>query len=246
MLELGREPQLTAATASVKHLHLFPSVAFPPPPSASPWFLFLEVLACWQGPCLPTAAYLHVRLLDGSSFLESRGGSPLSGGTRVGLMSPAEVKNLFFRLMSSGRNGGGGRQEGSAVSEGEPSPMTLTAALAPTVIPYQHGRGARGAAGTAWLCMGSCLRGRELGGRDVTVPGNCVSSQQSRISLGPLAVPSMAPWPSVGVMALDGAATQPPSLAESGFLAEVLGEPSQHRQAAASCHFCTEGADPLC
>lgn len=125
-----------------------------------------------------------------ASFLESRGGSPLDGGTRIGPMSPAEVKNLFFRLMSSGRNGGGGRQEGSPVSEGEPlpSPVTLTAApasVAPTVIPYQHGRGARGLlahAGEVLLCMASCLRGRELEGRDVTVPGECVSSQQSRIS----------------------------------------------------------------
>lgn len=65
-------------------------------------------------------------------------------------------------------------------------------------------------------------------------------------SLGSLAVPCMAPWPFVRVMALAGAAIQPPSLAESGFLAEVLGQPSQHRQAAASSRFCTEGAYALC
>lgn len=77
-------------------------------------------------------------------------------------MSPAEVKNLFFRLMSSGRNGGGGRQEGSAVSEGEPlpSPMTLTVALASTAIPYQRSRGAPGLlahVAEVRLCMGACV-----------------------------------------------------------------------------------------
>lgn len=48
-----------------------------------------------------------------------------------------------------------------------------------------------------------------------------------------------------GVMALAGAAIQPPSLAESGFLAEALGQPSQHRQGAASSQFCDEQADSL-
>ena len=48
-----------------------------------------------------------------------------------------------------------------------------------------------------------------------------------------------------GVTALAGATIQPPSLAESGFLAEVLGQPSQHRQAAASSWFRGKRADPL-
>lgn len=73
-----------------------------------------------------------------------------------------------------------------------------------------------------------------------------VSAPNRAGSLGPLAVPSMAPWPSVREMALAGSAIQPPSLAESGFLAEVLGQPSQHTRAAASPQFCTEGADQLC
>lgn len=162
MSELGHEPQLTAATDSVKPLYLFPTVSFPPPPSASPWFLFYE---CWHAGRVPACPLLLISVSGSwmaASFLESRGGSPLDGGTRIGPMSPAEVKNLFFRLMSSGRNGGGGRQEGSPVSEGEPlpSPVTLTAApasMAPTVIPYRHGQGARGAAGT-------CRRGPALCG----------------------------------------------------------------------------------
>lgn len=74
-------------------------------------------------------------------------------GTRVGPMSPSEVKNLFFRLMSSRSNGGGGRQEGSAASEGEPSPRRRRQPRLPSVlIPhYRHGSSARGAAAHAGL-----------------------------------------------------------------------------------------------
>lgn len=75
------------------------------------------------------------------------------------------------------------------------------------------------------------------------MPGS-VSAPSTAGPLGPLAVPCMAPWPSVGVVALAGAAIQPLSLAESGFLAEVLGQPSQHRRAAASSRLCAEGAGP--
>lgn len=49
-----------------------------------------------------------------------------------------------------------------------------------------------------------------------------------------------------GVTVLAGAAMQPPSLAESGFLAEALGQPSRYRQAAASSRFCGEWVGPLC
>lgn len=119
-----------------------------------------------------------------ASSLEPRGGSPLSAGTRIGPMSPAEVKNLFFRLMSSGRNGGGGRQESSAVSEGEPlpSPMTLPAApasRAPAALPDQQGRGAPGAlahAGEGPLCM------ERAGRQGCDSAGQRVSSQHSRTS----------------------------------------------------------------
>lgn len=54
-----------------------------------------------------------------------------------------------------------------------------------------------------------------------------VSAPNRASSLSPLPVPCTAPWPSLGVMALAGAAIPPPSLEESGLLAEVLGQSEQ-------------------
>lgn len=63
----------------------------------------------------------------------------------------------------------------------------------------------------------------------------CRDSQQDVLRLAGCAVPGCLPLG--GVTALAGAAIQPPSLAESGFLAEALGWPSQRRQAAMSSWF---------
>lgn len=111
-------------------------------------------------------------------------------GTTVGPMGSSEVENLFFRLMSSRSNGGGGRQEGSAASEGSRAcdaagspgfhpwlfPITGTA-----VVPVGMRRTPRG---PAWHSLVPAWG--EAGGRDVLCQGHALACARApgRMCLG--------------------------------------------------------------
>lgn len=107
--EPGHEPKLRlrVARVSIKHIKSVPW-------SFTPSTLILSLVSCIPRSAGMAAASLPALAPGELHPLQSHGGAfTLSGETRICLMSPSEVKNLFFRLMSSGRNGGGGRQEGS-------------------------------------------------------------------------------------------------------------------------------------